>query len=152
MTDLLSPGVPAPDFERPAHDGALLKLSAFRDKKAVVLFFYPKDDSMICTREACAFRDMHGAFAAAGAEVVGVSPDALLSHQAFAEGHKLPFRLISDADGSLAAAYGVARFLGVMPGRATFVIDRRGIIRRAFLANLRGGHHAQEALAALKTL
>jgi peroxiredoxin Q/BCP len=152
VTELLSPGVPAPDFDRLAHDGTQVKLSAFRDKKAVVLFFYPKDDSMICTREACAFRDRHGDFAAAGAEVVGVSPDALFSHRAFAEGHQLPFRLISDPDGSLAAAYGVKRFLGLMPGRATFVIDRRGIVRRAFQADLRGGHHTEEALRALKTL
>jgi thioredoxin-dependent peroxiredoxin len=148
---LLAPGTPAPDFERAAHDGSTVRLSSFRGKSAVVLFFYPKDDSLICTREACAFRDSHADFQRAGAEVLGVSPDPLLSHQAFAEGHRLPFRLVSDADGSLARAYGVSRFLGVLPGRATFVVDKRGVVRRAFQADLRARHHVDEALQALKT-
>ncbi len=149
---MLDPGMPAPDFERTAHDGSTVRLSSFRGQKAVVVFFYPKDDSLICTREACAFRDSHQEFIAAGAEVLGVSPDALFSHKAFAAGHALPFRLISDADGALAAAFGVSRFLGLMPGRATFVIDKRGIVRRSFQADLRAGHHVTEALRALKSL
>lgn len=148
---MIGPGTPAPDFEKESHDGSLLRLADFRGRKAVVIFFYPKDDSLICTREACAFRDSHAAFQRAGAEVIGVSPDPLLSHKAFAEGHGLPFRLVSDRDGALARAYGVSPFLGLLPGRATFVIDKRGVVRRSFQADLRARHHVTEALEALKT-
>src|SRR5689334_14945153 len=104
-------GETAPDFSATCADGRALRLSDFRGQKAVVLFFYPADDTLICTQEACAFRDSYEAFVEAGAEVIGISGDSDASHQAFAGKHRLPFHLISDADGSLRKLFGVPRSL-----------------------------------------
>ena len=91
-----------------------------------MLFFYPKDGTAVCTKEACSFRDAYEDFVQAGAAVIGVSSDSTKSHQAFAGGHQLPFVLLSDADGSLHKAFGVPKTLGIMPGRVTYVIDKEG--------------------------
>src|SRR4051812_47761124 len=100
-------GDPAPDFALPSAGGETVRLGDFRGKSEVVLFFYPKDDSPGCTAEACSFRDSHEAFLDAGAVVIGVSADPPGEHQAFAGKHRLPFPLLTDADGSLRARYGV---------------------------------------------
>ena len=81
-----------------------------------MLFFYPKDGTAVCTKEACSFRDAYEDFVQAGAVVIGVSSDSAESHQAFASGHRLPFVLLADADGSLRKAFGVPKTLGIMPG------------------------------------
>src|SRR4030043_2147640 len=91
-------GDPAPDFTLPSQTGEDVSLSQFRSKKNVVLYFYPKDESPGCTREACTFRDSYELFTDLGAEVVGVSADSVESHKAFAEHHTLPFTLLSDVD------------------------------------------------------
>jgi peroxiredoxin Q/BCP len=93
------------------------------------LFFYPRDESAGCTIEACAFRDSFDDLAAAGATVVGISSDSVASHARFASRHRLPFLLLADADGQVARAFGVRKFLGLLPGRETFVVDREGIVR-----------------------
>lgn len=145
-------GSTVPDFSATAHDGRVVTLSEFRGKQAVVVFFYPKDGTPVCTREACAFRDAYEEFTRAGAAVLGVSADSAGSHQAFAQRHQLPFLLLSDADGSLRRHFGVPRLLGFLPGRVTYVIDREGILRHAFNSALNAQAHVTEALATLDGL
>jgi thioredoxin-dependent peroxiredoxin len=145
-------GAMAPDFTLPSSDGSLMSLSQFLEKSAVVLFFYPKDESYGCTKEACSFRDNYEVFRDAGAEVIGISADNEASHRSFASAHKLPFILLSDTDRKVAGLYNVGKTLGVIPGRTTFVIDSKGIIRKIFSSQLRYEKHIDEALAVIKTL
>jgi peroxiredoxin Q/BCP len=149
MTDV---GQRAPDFTLPSSGGAKVTLSELTKDKAVVVFFYPKDDTPGCTVEACTFRDSYDAFAEAGAEVVGISSDSTASHERFAGKHKLPMTLLSDTDGAVRKQYGVKSTLGIMPGRATFVIDRSGVVRHVFVSQLRAEKHVHEALAVVKRL
>ncbi|MFN6190243.1 MAG: peroxiredoxin [Planctomycetia bacterium] len=122
----LTVGDPAPHFEAVLQDGSTFKLADLLGKKIVVLFFYPKDHTPVCTKEACAFRDSYEKFVAAGAEVIGVSSDSAASHRSFAEKHRLPFPIISDHDRGLRRVFGVPNPLGFIPGRVTYVIDRQG--------------------------
>src|SRR5215467_10254312 len=114
----------APDFALPDRSGRTVRLSDFRGKQAVVLYFYPKDDTPGCTKEACAFRDQYQDFQDAGAEVIGVSSDSETSHEKFASKYKLPFVLLADKGGKIRKQYGVPATLGLLPGRVTFVIDK----------------------------
>jgi thioredoxin-dependent peroxiredoxin len=145
-------GEPAPDFTLPSPTGEPVSLGDFRGKSEVVLFFYPKDNTPVCTAEACSFRDSYEAFREAGAEVIGVSADSVESHRRFAGRHRLPFRLLSDADGALRARYGVPRTLGLFPGRVTYLIDRRGIVRHVFSSQFQPARHVEEALRVLKQM
>ena len=120
--------------------------------QALVLFFYPKDDTPGCTMEACAFRDSYADLQALGAEVWGVSGDDASSHQRFAGKHQLPYPLLVDSRNQLRRAYGVPAVLGLLPGRVTFVIDGKGIIRHVFNNLLDGPAHRREAIEALKAL
>jgi peroxiredoxin Q/BCP len=144
------PGQPAPDFELPDQDGHLVRLSQFRGRRAVVLFFYPKDDTTGCTREACGFRDSFAKFQTQGAEIIGISSDDGPSHTRFIAKYDLPFTLLSDPKGKVRKEYGAAGLLGgLIPGRVTFVIDRDGILRHVFSSQTRFQQHVEEALAAL---
>ena len=145
----LAIGTAAPDFELPDQDGNFVRLSAFRGKTAVVLYFYPKDDTRGCTVQACRFRDDFEKFRAAGAEILGISGDSGESHRAFAEKYGLPFRLLSDRDGLVRKLYGVKKRFGVIPGRVTFVIDRGGILRFVFSSLSEPVRHVDEALASV---
>lgn len=145
----LKPGDPAPDFELKDQNGETVRLSGFRGRSAVVLYFYPKDDTSGCTKEACAFRDRFAAFRGLEAEVLGVSSDSEASHRAFVAKYNLPFRLLSDAGGRARKLYRVKSTLGVIPGRETFVIDREGILRAAFASQFKPEEHIRRALAAL---
>jgi thioredoxin-dependent peroxiredoxin len=140
----------APDFSATAQNGEPVSLSDFLGKKAVILFFYPKDGTPICTKEACSFRDSYEQFVDAGAEVIGISGDPDESHRAFAEQHRLPFPLVSDLDGSLRKLFGVPKTLGVLPGRVTYVIDQSGIVRLIFSAQFASDQHVRQALDALR--
>ena len=100
-------GDKAPDFSLPSQSGDQVRLSDRFGERVVVLYFYPKDETAGCTREACAFRDSYEVFAEAGAEVIGVSSDSVESHAGFAGHHKLPFTLLSDEGGEVAQGYGV---------------------------------------------
>ncbi len=137
----------APDFTLPSATGEMVSLSSFRGKSEVVLFFYPKDNTPGCTAEACAFRDSHEAFQDAGAEVIGISSDSKQSHQGFAQRFGLKFLLLSDTKGEVRARYGVARTLGVLPGRVTYLIDRDGVVRHVFSSQFQTSRHVQEMLA-----
>jgi thioredoxin-dependent peroxiredoxin len=146
----VEPGQPAPDFELPDAEGKRIRLADFKGKKAVVLYFYPKDDTPGCTAEACSFRDSYEDFQDAGAEVIGVSSDSASSHAKFAKRHELPFTLLSDAKGEVRKKYGVPATMGFMPGRVTFVIDKKGVVRRVFNSQLQATRHVSEALEALE--
>jgi len=148
---MLTTGTKAPDFELVSSTGQTVRLSDFAGKK-VVVFFYPKDDSPGCTREACHFRDAYDDFTEAGAEVIGISSDSTASHEAFGKKHGLPMTLLSDPEGEARKRYGVGSTLGILPGRATFVIDRAGVVQNAFSSQLRFGKHVEDALAVVKSL
>ena len=139
----------APDFTLAAQSGDQVTLHDILKDRAVVLYFYPKDETPGCTAEACAFRDSHEAFREAGAEVVGVSSDSVASHQAFAARHRLPFTLLSDPGGKIRKRYGVRATLGILPGRVTYVIDREGVVRHVFSSQMDTRRHVQESLATL---
>jgi peroxiredoxin Q/BCP len=145
----LNVGDRAPDFTALTYDGRTVRLADFLGQRALVLFFYPKDGTPVCTQEACAFRDSYEQFAAAGAEVIGVSSDSEASHREFAQRHQLSFPLISDADGALRKAFAVPKTLGIFPGRVTYVIDQQGIIRRIYSAQFASAEHVRQALAAV---
>lgn len=140
-------GKPPPDFTARAHDGSSVRLSELKGKP-VVVYFYPKDETPGCTKEACAFRDAWDALEAEGVVLFGVSGDTDASHRAFAEHHKLPFRLISDPDGALAAAFGVPVRLGI-PSRQTIVVGRDGNVK-AIHRNVDVASHAQQILEDVK--
>lgn len=148
----LKVGNAAPDFKLKNQKGEEISLTQFKNKKSVVLYFYPKDETPGCTAEACAFRDSYGVFQKAGAEVIGVSADAEASHVQFAVHHRLPFQLLSDTDNKLRKAYGVNSTLGVIPGRVTFVIDKQGIIVHVFSSQMQATKHIEEALEAIKKM
>ncbi|MBL7953346.1 MAG: peroxiredoxin [Flavobacteriales bacterium] len=141
---------PAPDFELLDQDGEPVRLSSFRGQHNVVLFFYPKDNTRICTLEVCAFRDAHPAMTDQDAVVFGISSDPVGSHHSFSQRWKLPYRLLSDTDGAVRNAYRVNRTLGLFPGRVTYVIDHEGIIRGAVNDPLSASRHVREALDLLK--
>jgi thioredoxin-dependent peroxiredoxin len=143
-------GDPAPDFALPDASGKTVRLGDYRGKKAVVLYFYPKDDTPGCTKEACTFRDQYQDLQDAGAEVIGISSDSAESHAKFAAKYKLPFTLLADRGGSVRKQYGVPATLGLLPGRVTFVIDRNGVVRHVFNSQFQAAKHVEESLAALR--
>jgi peroxiredoxin Q/BCP len=143
-------GAKAPDFSLPSQDGSMVSLSQFLGKETIVLFFYPKDESYGCTKEACSFRDNYEVFKEAGAEVIGISADDEASHKSFASHHKLPFILLSDKDRKVAALYDIGKTLGLLPGRVTFVIDKQGMIKRIFSSQFNFDKHISEALKVIK--
>jgi thioredoxin-dependent peroxiredoxin len=142
----------APDADLTLYTGETIALADLWRDRIVILFFYPKDGSLVCTKEACAFRDAYGAFLDAGATVVGVSDDSADSHRTFADQHRLPFLLATDADGALRRAFHVPKTMGILPGRVTYVIDRHGVIRRVFRAQFAANRHVREALDSLAQL
>jgi len=149
----LKPGDLAPDFELPTDAGTPLRLSALRGR-SVVLYFYPKDDTPGCTKEACGLRDDFGAFARAGVVILGISPDDAASHAHFSQKYTLPFPLLADDGHRVADLYGVwgkksflgKEHMGVL--RMTFVIGADGRIAQVF-ENVKPEGHAREILAAL---
>jgi peroxiredoxin Q/BCP len=139
-------GKPAPDFTATAQDGTVVHLAALKGKP-VVLYFYPKDETPGCTKEACAFRDTWKPIVATGAVLVGVSADSSESHKEFASHHGLPFLLISDPDGAIGKSYGVP-FM-VVHKRQTFVLGTDGMVRKVY-RSVDVGTHAEQVLADLQ--
>jgi thioredoxin-dependent peroxiredoxin len=152
MARAIQTGEKAPDFTLPSQTGEQVRLSDRFREHVVVLYFYPKDETRGCTAEACAFRDSHEVFAEAGAEVIGVSSDAVDKHASFADHHKLPFTLLSDQGGEIRKSFGVPTTLGVLPGRVTYVIDRTGTVRHIFNSMTNIGRHVNDALTVVKNL
>ncbi|HXG00983.1 MAG TPA: thioredoxin-dependent thiol peroxidase [Bacteroidota bacterium] len=149
----LKPGMKAPDFTLPTGDGKQLSLSDFRGKK-VVLYFYPKDMTSGCTKEACSFQENLSAIKKKGAVVIGVSPDSPESHEKFATKYSLSFPLISDEKKEIVKKYGVwkqkslygKKYMGVE--RTTFIIDENGVITHIF-PKVKVDGHTEEVLQAL---
>jgi len=139
------------DFTLPAQSGALVSLGDFLGKTALVLYFYPKDNTSVCTAEACAFRDSYEVFKDAGAEVIGISSDSVESHQQFTAAHRLPFILLSDVGGVIRKRYGVPTAFG-LPGRVTYIIDRQGIVRHIFFSQFTSEKHIDQALQTLQSI
>jgi len=139
------------DFTLPAQSGAPVSLGDFLGKTALVLYFYPKDNTSVCTAEACAFRDSYEVFKDAGAEVIGISSDSVESHQQFTAAHRLPFILLSDAGGVIRKRYGVPTAFG-LPGRVTYIIDRQGIVHHIFFSQFTSEKHVAQALQALQSI
>jgi peroxiredoxin Q/BCP len=142
-------GEKAPDFALPDAEGRTVSLAELLARGPVVLYFYPKDETMGCTVEACAFRDLHQTFVDGGAQVVGVSRDSPASHARFVAHHNLPFTLLSDEGGEVHRRYGIGGLLA-FADRVTWVIDRGGVIRHRFDSKLRWRAHVTTALAALR--
>jgi len=153
---MISEGQAAPDFEGATEDGQRISLADFRGKKALVLYFYPKDATPGCTKEACSFRDHRAEIEGLGAAIVGVSMDSPESHRKFAAAQRLDFPLLSDVDGRIAGAFGVTRLGGWIPflpvKRVTFVIDRSGVVRKVVQSELSMDAHVDGAIAALRGL
>jgi peroxiredoxin Q/BCP len=154
-SNLLRPGQPAPGFELPDADMKMVSLGSFRNRRSVVLYFYPKDDTPGCTLEAIEFSEKEDEFGALKAVVLGVSMDDCLSHGAFRDKHGLAVQLLADAEGEVCRRYGVLHDKEAEGRkktcivRSTFVIDRKGMLKHALYGvNARG--HAQEVLGLLK--
>lgn len=146
---MLDIGEEAPDFELIDQDGTGIRLSDLRGKRNVVLFFYPKDNTLVCTLEVCAFRDAHMELLAREAEVIGISNDPQRSHKEVAQRWQLPYHLLSDVNGEVRKAYRVGRTLGLFPGRVTYIIDKQGRVRGSINDPLRARQHVEEALRTL---
>ena len=145
-------GDEAPPFALRDQNGAVVTLASLHTEGPAVVFFYPKDGTPVCTTEACAFRDAYEAFTAAGAKVVGISSDDAERHAQFAAKYHLPFPLLWDEGGKTRAAWGVPKTLGVLPGRATYVLDGAGVVRHIFVSQLDSQRHVDEALGVVRTL
>jgi len=151
---VIKASIPAPDFQLPDETGSLHKLSDYRGKY-VILYFYPKDDTPGCTTEACGFRDDYTLYQAAGAVVLGVSPDAPKSHIKFKLKYNLPYTLLSDVDHAVCEQYGVwglkksmgREYMGVL--RTTFIIAPDGSIQKVF-ENVKPDGHSSQILAEIK--
>jgi peroxiredoxin Q/BCP len=145
-------GDKAPDFTLPSQMGDNVTLSEFIGKKNIVLYFYPKDESPGCTKEACSFRDSYEELTRLGAEVLGVSGQSVESHKSFATHYGLPFILLSDEDNTVRKLYGVPSTMGIIPGRVTYIIDKKGVVRSIFSSQTQAAKHVQEATDALKQI
>jgi len=140
-------GKPAPDFELESDSGETVKLSDLRGKP-VVLYFYPKDDTPGCTKQACGIRDAWGEFQRAGAEVFGISADSQASHERFKSKYSLPFTLLADPEHKLGEPYGVSQEGKNSYERSTFVIDADGNVAK-IMRRVKPEGHADQLLAAL---
>ena len=156
MADWIEVGSKAIDFTLPTHNGTKLKLSSLKGTP-VVLYFYPKDDTPGCTKEACGFRDAKATLSKHKAVVLGVSPDAPESHETFRLKYNLPFTLLADVDHKVAEKYGAWReknmygkkSMGI--ARSTFIIDAAGTVAKVFKA-VKADGHADQVLEALASL
>ena len=147
----LKTGDKIPEFELPNQNGENFSIKSVLGKKNIVLFFYPKDDTPGCTREACYFRDSYEAFADANAEVIGISGQSVESHKNFAHKHNLTYTLLSDSKNRIRKKFGVpADMFGLIPGRVTYVIDKRGFIIHLFNSQTNLLGHVNEALEILQ--
>ncbi len=151
VRDRVRVGDLAPGFTLSNQSDAEVSLEEYLGKADIVLYFYPKSNTGICTEEACAFRDSYEVFKHAGAEIIGVSSDSVESHQQFARDNRLPFSLLSDVDGVIRKRYGVPTAFG-LPGRVTYVIDRQGVVRRIFFSQYTSKKHVDVAIETLQSI
>lgn len=142
-----------PDFELKNQFGETVKSESLIGKKNLVIYFYPKDDTPGCTKEACSFRDSYSQFTDAGCEVVGISSDSEESHREFAKNHNLPYILLADTKKQVRKSFGVpGNLFGLIPGRVTYVIDKKGVIRGVFNSQVDFTGHVKEAMKVIETI
>jgi len=146
-------GSTIPIFSLPDQHGEMFDISTVIGKKNLVIYFYPKDDSPGCTKEACSFRDQYEDFVDVDAMVIGISSDDIESHKAFAQKYDLNFTLLSDEDGAVRDLFGVPKsFFGLLDGRTTYIVDKTGKVVYIFNSQLQAEKHITEALDALQAL
>jgi len=147
----LQTGDRIPGFSLPDQNGKLFDIKSLISIKSMVIYFYPKDETAGCTKQACSFRDHYQDFKDAGAEVIGISSDSIESHGSFTDHYKLPFVLLSDKNGEIRKKFGVKDdLLGLIPGRVTYIVDKQGIVKYIFNSQVRIEKHITEALRILK--
>ena len=138
-------GNPVPAFILKDQDGNTFSSQDYVGKKKMVIYFYPKDESAVCTKEACAFRDSYADYLDAGAMVIGINSGSVESHKAFQQHHRLPFTLLSDPGNHVLKLFGIKNVL-FLTGRETFVVDLNGEIAFKFRGFLNGNEHSQKVL------
>lgn len=150
MPKSISTGDTMPEFSLPDQNGHIFNIAEYLGKQPMVIFFYPKDETPGCTKEACSFRDNFSFFQEAGVLVIGISSDSSASHKSFAEKHRLPFVLLSDAGGKVRHKLGVPTdLLGLLPGRVTYTVNKEGVVCQVFKSQFAVEKHAAEALKSL---
>lgn len=146
-------GDKCPSFTLKDQNGEEFDIDQAIGDKNLVIYFYPKDDSPGCTKQACSFRDSFEDFKEAGARVIGISSDDQKSHKNFAEKHNLPFTLLADSQKKVRKLFGVpTNLLGFIPGRVTYIVDKKGIVRGVFNSQMNFDQHVPEALKVLEAI
>ncbi len=150
-TQKVSEGDTLPNFKLKDQNGDWVEMKTFIGKQPLVIYFYPKDDTPGCTKEACSFRDSFEDFKDLGAQVIGISADDVVSHKAFEKKYHLPFILLSDQRNKVRSdVFGVPKdFFGLLPGRVTYIVNKSGKVVKIF-NSMSGGSHHRESLEALK--
>jgi len=147
---MLQVGAKVPEFKLPDQDGKMFDISSVLGKKRLVIYFYPKDETPGCTKEACTFRDDYSEFGSADAMVIGISGQSVQSHKDFADKYNLPFTLLSDKDNMVRKLFGVK--VSPIPGRVTFVVDKTGHVVYTYDSLTQPEKHVAEAIRVLKTM
>jgi thioredoxin-dependent peroxiredoxin len=146
-------GDKCPQFVLPNQHGEEVNIQNYIGKRILIIYFYPKDDTPGCTKEACMFRDSYEEFVDLGCEVIGISSDSIASHKKFADTYRLSFPLLADAKGNLRKAFGVpGNLFGLIPGRVTYVIDKKGVVREIHNSLLDPAGHLNKALETVRIL
>ena len=150
QAQILKTGTKVPEFKLPDENGNMFDINSVLGKEKLVIYFYPKDETPGCTKEACTFRDNYDVFKKAGAKVIGISGQSVSSHKEFANKYHLPFTLLSDKDNAVRKMFGVKT--SPIPGRVTFVVDKTGHIVYTFDSLSEPVKHVDEAMRILKTM
>lgn len=148
---MLKAGDKAPSFSLADQEGITRHWSELKGKTYTVIFFYPKDHSPGCTAQACSFRDNYGELKKMGAQIIGISADSVESHKKFGQKQSLSFPLLSDVNNDVRKLFGVKKTLGLLPGRATFIVDAEDKIQFAFSSQIDIQKHVDDAIAYLRS-
>ena len=149
---MLKIGDQVPDFSLPNEKGEMVHLKELIGQKPLIIYFYPKDDTPGCTREACSFRDHYEQFEGNNALIFGISSDKEESHLKFKSKHRIPYQLLSDRNSLVAKKFGVKKHFGILPGRVTFVINESGKICHVINSQFTPDRHVKESLKVLNQL
>ncbi len=146
-------GDKCPSFSLPNQRGETINIADLIGEKLLVIYFYPKDETGGCTAEACSFRDSYEDFSAMGCEVIGISSDSISSHERFAANHRLNFTLLADTEKKVRKLFGVPKsFLGLLDGRVTYIVDKKGIVRSIHNSQTNATGHIAAAKKAIETI
>ena len=150
---MIRTGDKIPDFMLPDQDGNDFHMHKIVGKKNLVIYFYPKDESVACTMEACKFRDYFEDFINFDCDVIGISGDSIESHQRFSRNLGLPFVLLSDQNNNIRTKFGVPKDLfGLIPGRVSYIVDKNGVVQHVVNSQLNIKKHVNEAISSLKKI